>query len=407
MDLKKFWATRIASIVLTLAGCFGLQMVAGGLNDFYQRLIALAGLYVTLSVSLNLINGITGQFSVGHAAFYQVGAYLSGYVGKVAYHNQMPLPLWVLLMTLAGAAFAGIAGLVVGLPSLRLKGDYLAIVTLGFGEIIRILVQNTEALGGAYGLNVSPQFKSIAYVWILAILCIAVCRNLLKTAHGLPFLAVREDEIASLAMGVNVTATKVVAFVVGAMFAGAAGTLLAYHENFLTPQTFGMDVSFIILTMVVLGGTGSITGSAITAVFLSALPELLRSFKDGNGNEITLAVYTILASLCAFAGLVAVTKAVTDGRIHETKKKWIVLIGGFTGSILLGIVLNQVFQHIPAIAAIKTVTAAQLRMVIFAVSLIVVMLLRPQGIFAHHEFSWNWLMSKFGKKAQTGMGVAS
>lgn len=207
--------------MLAVLGCFALDgFVKSGSNpELLIRLVVLAGLYVTLSVSLNLINGITGQFSIGHAAFYMVGAYTSGYLSN-NYASKIGItgaPLMFILMVM-GAAGATL-GLDVGLPSLRLRGDYLAVVTLGFGEIIRIITQNSQPLGGAYGMNVAPKFKFVWMVWLLAVVCIAVCRNLLKTAHGLPFLAVREDEIASSAMGVNVTGVKVTAFVVGSAFA--------------------------------------------------------------------------------------------------------------------------------------------------------------------------------------------
>lgn len=388
----KFWLTRILSVVGGILGCFILEKVAHGQTDYMQRMIVLAGLYVTLAVSLNLINGITGQFSIGHAAFYQVGAYLGAFLTN-RYFASMHLPplLWLVLMMIGGALAAAIAGFVVGLPSLRLKGDYLAIVTLGFGEIIRIQVQNTEALGGSYGTDVHPKIQSIGMVWLLAVLCIAVCRNLLKTAHGLPFLAVREDEVASSAMGVNVTRVKVVAFVLGSAFAGAAGALLAHYEGFITPTTFSMDVSFIILTMVVLGGTGSITGSVVAAAFLSYLPEWLRSLKDpATGQGISVSGAAVVATLMAVVFVVAIIKRVMDdGRWS----KW-TRVGIYAGSVVAGLVLELIFSML--LNKVKPmhdkhIVADQLRMVIFAVTLIVLMLLRPQGVFAHHEFSWTWV----------------
>lgn len=404
MNLARFWGVRLGSLALAIGGSYLLQMIAGHSNDYIQRLVAFAGLYVILAVSLNLINGITGQFSVGHAAFYQVGAYVSGYVSLTNYHGQ-PIVLWAIMMMVVGAAAAGIAGLIVGLPSLRLKGDYLAIVTLGFGEIIRIIVQNTQAVGMSAGFNVSPGIKSIALIWIVAITSIAVCRNLLKTAHGLPFLAVREDEVASLAMGVNITATKVIAFVVGSAFAGIAGTLLALHEQFLTPQLFGMDVSFIILTMVVLGGTGSITGSAVCAIFLSLLPELLRSFKGSDGQEIAFPIPVVAGVLIGLGCYVAAIRQITEGKVHTRKEKWRYAAGGLSASLMIAVLVSLALGHVPAIAAMKS-AAGQLRMVIFSVTLIVVMLLRPQGIFAHHEFSWDFVAKLLGRKpADAGMGV--
>lgn len=387
----KFWGIRLLSVVGAIVGCFALQGFAHGQSDYTQRLIILAGLYVTLAVSLNLINGITGQFSIGHAAFYQVGAYLCGFL-SVHYFNSVHLPplVWLTAMMLAGAAAAAVAGFVVGLPSLRLRGDYLAIVTLGFGEIIRIEVQNQSILGGSYGLNVEPKIQSIAFVWLLAILCIAVCRNLLKTAHGLPFLSVREDEVASSAMGVNVTRVKVSAFILGSAFAGAAGAMLASYEGFITPATFAMDVSFIILTMVVLGGTGSITGSVISAMFLSYLPEYLRGLKASSGGPLTLSGGSVISSMIA----VVVTVAIIRWIYNDGSKSRAQRIGLLVGSIIAGAIfefaLSVGFNRIAKLHD-ASVEVGQLRMVIFAMTLIVLMLLRPQGVFAHHEFSWHWV----------------
>jgi len=394
----KFWIVRLLSVFGAILGCVGIQAVANTQNDYTQRLIILAGLYVTLAVSLNLINGITGQFSIGHAAFYQVGAYLSGFL-SVRFFQSAHLPplVWLVAMVLAGAAAAAVAGFVVGLPSLRLRGDYLAIVTLGFGEIIRIQVQNTPALGGSYGLNVEPKIQSVAFVWLLAILCIAVCRNLLKTAHGLPFLAVREDEVASSAMGVNVTRIKVSAFILGSAFAGGAGALLASYEGFITPATFAMDVSFIILTMVVLGGTGSITGSVISAMFLSYLPEYLRGLKASTGGPLTLSGGTVIGWMIAVVFAVAAIRWVySDGAKSKAQR-----LGWLVGALISGVVVQAIvgwgLNHIGKLQDAK-VEVGQLRMVIFAMTLIVLMLLRPQGVFAHHEFSWHWVAKLLKKK---------
>ncbi|HVT13060.1 MAG TPA: branched-chain amino acid ABC transporter permease [Fimbriimonadaceae bacterium] len=391
---------RAFSLVAGVSLCFLVDLLAHQQGDYGQRLIVLAGLYVTLSVSLNLINGITGQFSIGHAAFYQIGAYLAGFV-TVTYFRGIGIPplVWLALMAVVGAIGAGVAGFIVGLPSLRLKGDYLAIVTLGFGEIIRIEVQNTAALGGSYGMNVLPKIQPIWMVWLLAVVCIAVCRNLVKTAHGLPFLAVREDEVASAAMGVNVTRVKVAAFIIGSMFAGAAGALLAHYEGFITINFFTMDISFIILTMVVLGGTGSITGSAVAAAFLFYLPEQLRNMKNPDGTNLTVTAASIVAALLAVAIATGLVRRVID---RSSSSKWRKL-GQYAGAIgIAGIakfIIQLLLEKVPNLHNM-TIEAGQLRMPIFAVTLIVLMLLRPQGIFGHHEFSWTWLQKLFlGKRA--------
>ena len=404
----KYWIVRIASIALAFAACYGLEAFSSGWDAYSQRILALVGLYVTLAVSLNLINGITGQFSIGHAAFYQVGAYFSGYL-SVTYYGHGPIQgiPWLLLMMVMGAGGAAIAGLIVGLPSLRLRGDYLAIVTMGFGEIIRIIVENQEKIGGSYGLNVAPKFLHVGIIWMLAIVCIAVCRNLLKTAHGLPFLAVREDEIASSAMGVNVTSVKVTAFVLGSAFAGAAGALLAHYEGFITPTTFAMDASFIILTMVVLGGTGSITGSAISAALLAYLPEYLRTLHNpGTTEPLAVSGASVLAALLAVAVAVAAVRNLTNRPTLGTGGR----IGGIIGVLLAAGLCKLLFQlglsQVPYLANLH-IEAGQLRMVIFAVSLVVIMLLRPQGIFAHHEFSWSWVKKVVGIKNGPVTEVAS
>jgi branched-chain amino acid transport system permease protein len=465
-NMGRFLGVRALSIILALGGCLLLDLLSRHLpgGDYTQRLVWLAGLYVTLAVSLNLINGITGQFSIGHAAFYMVGAYLGGFLTD-KFFNRAHLPdiVWLILMAVAGAIGAAIAGLLVGLPSLRLRGDYLAIVTLGFGEIIRIIVQNTNEIGGAYGLEIHHKIPAVWIVWMLAIICIAVSRNLLKTARGLLFLSVREDEIAASAMGVNVTKIKVTAFLLGSAFAGAAGALYAHSEGFITPTTFGMDVSFIILTMVVLGGTGSITGSIIAAVVLSMLPEFLRLNNPRTQEAITMLGSTVLATLLAVVVVVSVVKRIMDAgrgtKLLRFSLYMAAIIGGLafafiysllfaradkTGSLILYCMMALPFVLLAAAGAIwtiyksgvgsaqkravlyaatvpgtaiflylltklltimggplvhKIVPLEQLRMVIFAVTLIVVMLLKPQGLLAHHEFSWSWVKKLFGIKA--------
>ena len=395
----KFWLVRLASIILAIGGCFLLQSVAGHWSDYAQRIVILIGLYITLSVSLNLINGITGQFSIGHAAFYQIGAYTTAFVtvnyfARQSIHN---FTIWILIMMVVGALAAAIAGIVVGLPSLRLRGDYLAIVTLGFGEIIRIIVQNQQKLGGSYGMNVEPKFTSIAFVWMLAIVCIAVCRNLLKTAHGLPFLAVREDEVAASAMGVNATRVKVTAFMLGSAFAGAAGALLAHYEGFITPTMFGMDVSFIILTMVVLGGTGSITGSVIAAFFLSYLPEYLRGLKGAEDKPLQLPTSSIVASLIAVAIAVALIRWVIVSYHGPKLRKVGLYFAALAGGLVVQLIASFGLKFVHSLAD-RQIAIDQLRMVVFAVALISIMLLRPQGIFAHHEFSWSLIRKLFKRE---------
>lgn len=395
--------SRIGSLLLALGFCYGLDMVFGNIGQEYlSRLAYLAGLYVILAVSLNIINGICGQFSIGHAAFYHVGAYVAGYasVQFLGRSGVNPL-LWLLIMIPVGAIITGIVGFIVGLPSLKLKGDYLAIVTLGFGEIIRIITINIEEIGSSYGMPGITILKPLWLVWLVAIMAIAVSRNLLKSAHGLSFLAVREDEVAASAMGVNVTRTKVTAFILGSMFAGAAGVLFAHFEGFITPDNFKMEISFIILTMVVLGGTGSITGSTLAAVALFGLPEVLRDLKDDKGNPLLVTAAAIIASMLAIMLVVAAIKRV-ETKFHGTVwQKVGVILGCIGGGVVVQFILSALLKQIPAIANM-TYEASKLRMIIFAGTLIVVMLLRPQGILAHHEFSWTLVSRLFGGRKAKG-----
>jgi len=377
----KFWAVRFGSIGLAVLVSFGIGMIAQGSSGTVSRLIALAGLYVTLAVSLNLINGITGQFSIGHAAFYQVGSYTAAFLASILLSRGVisnlgtPIP-WVLVAVATSLVTAGIAGLFIGLPSLRLRGDYLAIVTLGFGEILRIVIQNTPQLGGSYGIN-SPKAFVVPYVWMLTFLCVGVCRNLLQTAHGLSFLSVREDEVASSAMGVNVTRVKVAAFVIGSAFAGAAGALLTFNEGFINVNSFTMDVSFIILTMVVLGGTGSVTGSIVAALTLFILPEVLR-------DAPAMPLNAVLGTLAGIALLVGTIRLAMDhkglGRSIWMPKTYI----GIGIAVAGGIVVSVLANCLPALAN-RTIPSAELRMVIFSAVLVIMMLLRPQGIFGVRE----------------------
>lgn len=388
----KFLAVRVGSVLVALAFCLLLDKMALGTSTFIQRMVLLAGLYVTLAVSLNLINGITGQFSIGHAAFYQVGAYTAGLMAAKFFGNwHLPPGLWLLVCMLVSAVTAAIAGLIVGLPSLRLKGDYLAIVTLGFGEIIRIIAQNQPVLGGAYGLPLPNQakLKYIWIVWALAITCIAVCRNLLKTAHGLPFLAVREDEVASSAMGVNVTRVKVTAFLIGSAFAGAAGALYAHNEGFISPPMFAMDLSILVVAMVVLGGTGSITGSVLAAVVLFYLPEKMRDIKE-------VQLSTLLALGLAIALSVAAVRWIVANQHGTFIKRIPFYVGVLVGALVITYGLGAALGTIPSMKAM--VDGSKLRYVLLAVTLIVLMLVRPQGVFAHHEFSWSWVEKLLGKK---------
>lgn len=259
-----------------------VMMGLGRIDRYYNGILILTAVNVIMVVSLNLINGITGQFSIGHAGFMAVGAYTSALISMY-----LGWPFAAALA--AGMAMAAAMGLVVGIPSLRLKGDYLAIATLGFGEIIRVVIVNLDLTGGPRGLPGIPAKTTFFLAEALAVLTALVVVNIINSAHGRAMLAVREDEIAAETMGVNATKYKVTAFVVGAAFAGLAGGLYAHYMMFIDPKSFGFFKSFETLSMVVMGGLGSITGSILSAAVLTYLPEVLREF-----SELRMVIYSAL-----------------------------------------------------------------------------------------------------------------
>ena len=262
------------------------------MNPYLLQILILIGINVMLAVSLNLINGFTGQFSIGHAGFMAIGGYSSAfftyYFGKnliqalssVIFFPWLAKSIIFVLALMLGGALSALAGLVVGIPSLRLRGDYLAIATLGFGEIIRVMILNIDAVGGARGFADIPGYTNLFWVLFFVLLTIIVVRNLVYSTHGRAFLSVREDEVAAEAMGINTTYYKVYAFVIGAFFAGIAGGLFGHYLMYLHTNSFTFMKSIEVIIMVVLGGMGSITGSILAAIILTILPEALRAVKD-------------------------------------------------------------------------------------------------------------------------------
>ncbi len=235
------------------------------------------GISIIMAVSLNLINGYTGQFSLGHAGFMAVGAYTSAMItNHFGALNFFAANGIFAVALLAGGVAAAVAGLLVGIPTLRLRGDYLAIVTLGFGEIIRVIFQNMDAVGGARGLSVSHGWTNLFWTFGLAAVTVYVVAALVNSTYGRGFIAVRDDEIAAEAMGINTTKYKVTAFVIGAFFAGLAGGLYAHSTQFLTPNGFGFMFSITFVVMVILGGMGNTVGVILAAILLTLLPEGLR-----------------------------------------------------------------------------------------------------------------------------------
>ena len=268
----------LAGIMLAVV----VSMFSAQFNRYYLGILIDCGINIILAVSLNLINGHTGQFSLGHAGFMAVGGY-SAAKFTLVFLPAVPEPLQPVLFLVAlvlGGIAAALAGCAVGIPSLRLKGDYLAIVTLGFGEIIRVIVQNMEAVGAASGLKGIPKFATLGWTFALAAITIYVVAALVNSTYGRGFIAVNDDEVAASSMGINPVRYKVTAFVTGAFFAGIAGGLYAHHKQFLSPTGFDFLKSIDIVVMVILGGMGRTAGVIIAAVLLTLLPEVLRSFAD-------------------------------------------------------------------------------------------------------------------------------
>jgi len=252
-----------------------------GIGDYILRIAIMAGIYIILASSLNLVTGIAGQVSLGHAAFYGIGAYTSALLSL-----KLGVSFWGAMV--AAALVAGVMGFVIGLPSLRLKGGYLVITTLGFNEIVRLILINWDSLTrGPMGLPGIPApsmfgraFQSnVPYYYLilaLAAITLFIIYSILNSRIGRNLLAIREDDVAAEAMGINPSRYKVTAFVIGAVLAGIAGSFYAHFVSYIDPQSFSFDESVTILSMVVLGGMGSMAGAILGAVLMVALPELLR-----------------------------------------------------------------------------------------------------------------------------------
>lgn len=243
------------------------------IGPFWQLNIVLVCINIILAVSLNLINGFTGQFSIGHAGFMAVGAYVAA---VLTVKFQLPF----LVAIIGGAAGAGFLGFMIGLPTLRLDGDYLAIATLGLGEIIRITILNIPYVGGASGFMGIPRYTNFTWVFFLTVFTVLFIRNFINSTHGRACISVRENQIAAEAMGVDTTKYKVMAFTIGAAFAGVAGALFAHYFYIAHPASFTFMKSFDILTIVVLGGLGSISGSITAAILLTFISAALASYPE-------------------------------------------------------------------------------------------------------------------------------
>ena len=442
---------RTALLAAAAVVCLiGINAAAPGLNPYLVQIVIYIGINTILAVSLNLISGFTGQLNLGHAGFMAVGAYLSAgltfYFGGATQHalGHVGIPGWLagpvvfLIALLLGGLMAALCGVLVGLPTLRLRGDYLAIVTLGFGEILRTIIVQLDVVGAARGFSGIPQHTTFIWTYAWAAITIIAVRNLMTSAHGRALASVREDEMAAQVMGIDTVRYKVIAFAIGAFFAGIAGGLFGHYLMYLNPGMFSFLRSIEIVLMVVLGGMGSIAGSVVGAIILTVLPEALRTLagmlavayavawvgiltpclaRPGGARRLAGGAI-VLAVVAAFATLMSGADLGEGSRAGATP--WlglgtlilgvaaIVAAGARRGvpRIAVGVAVGAAFcalflfpQILPPSAAAArdwlSANVSQLRMVIYAGLLIALMLARPQGILGKAELTWRVLQSIF------------
>ncbi len=311
--IKEYIVNGIGILALYLI-LMGL-MSAGIIDRYQQGIIMIIGINIILAVSLNLTTGFLGQLALGHAGFMGIGAYAAAIASMNM--NLASDTGQLLIAIVIGGFVAAIFGIIIGIPALRLKGDYLAIITLGFGEMIRVIVTNLEITGGAKGLNGIPVLTNFSHVYWITVVTIVILYTLVRSRHGRSIISIRENEIAANAVGVPAAFYKVFAFVLSAFFAGVAGGLYAHYMSILSPGKFGFMYSIEILVIVVLGGMGSITGSIIAAIVLTLLPELLRGF--ATYRLLIYAVLLIIMMLFKPSGLLG-TKEISIRNLFKKKK---------------------------------------------------------------------------------------
>ena len=321
--MKETYKKYIKVIIglLIVYAVFQILFQTGIVNSYYNRIIRQIGIFIISALGLNLILGFTGQFTLGHAAFMSIGAYTSAILTQ-----NFGVPFLLALM--ASACTAAALAVVIGYPILRLTGDYLAICTLGFGEIVKVFIQNIDYLGGARGISGIANKSNFTVIFFLAVLCFVVIMNLIHhSSKGRAILSVKEDEIAAQAMGINTTKYKIIAFAIGCSMAGLSGGLFAHFSQFIDPKSFDFSKSFELMTYVVLGGMGSLSGTIIGTTILIALPEWLRGLSDFV-KEYRMLVYAImLVSMMLFRpqGIMGTKEVTVEGIknfFHKIRRKF-------------------------------------------------------------------------------------
>ncbi|MBR0327869.1 MAG: branched-chain amino acid ABC transporter permease, partial [Clostridia bacterium] len=295
--MKKFklkhWINYI--ILLALAVPFSVIAFTGTVKGSTALMLTQIAYSIVLAVSLNLVVGFLGELSLGHAGFMCAGAYIGCFTANYL-HTVISDPTVVLILSMVvGGLAAALFGFIIGLPTLRLKGDYLAIVTLAFGEIIRTVFMNQEIFGGALGLTTKKYGKTLFVIaFVMAIFTVFVTQNLMKSKHGRAIQAIRDNEIAARAMGVNVTYYKLAVFVIAAFFAGIAGVIYGHNTTPVDYGFFSFNYSVEILVMVVLGGMGNITGSVLSAILLTFINIQLTTKLSGDLAALKYLIYALI-----------------------------------------------------------------------------------------------------------------
>ncbi len=310
MNKKKLIKNIISvCVVIAIYLLIFILVKAGALSRHYQSLLIPIGINVILAVSLNLTVGFLGELTLGHAGFMSVGAY-AGCIFSI--YCDLPTAIEFPLSLIIGGLAAAVFGIIIGIPALRLKGDYLAIVTLAFGEIIRSVITNMDFLGGAGGLKGIEKYSStlsgFTVVFVVLVITVLIIKNLVNSRHGRAICSIRDNVIAAESVGINVVFYKLLAFVAAAFFAGAAGVLYGHNLGILKPATFDFNKSIEILVIVVLGGMGSITGSIVSAIVITLLPEVLRGLDDYR-----LLIYAVV--------LIAMMLLNNNAKFNEFKEK--------------------------------------------------------------------------------------
>ena len=401
---RGFGFTLLAPAIIVGLALLAQWAVNPLLGDYLSRVMLDVGVAILMGVSLNIVNGYTGQFSLGHAAFFAIGGYVAAgitYYLSIATWNSAALhdglvnaqSAYFLLATLVGGVVAAGAGWLVGLPSLRLRGDYLAIVTLGFGEIVRVLLQQTNAqrfsreelsatsfselvpppMGASLGFINIPNITLNNYFWTaLAVgLCVLFAWRLKKSTFGRAMIAIRENEVAAEAMGVNITKLKVRAFVFASFFAGIAGSLYAHTANQIAPGDSGITRSTDAVIIVVLGGLGSISGAVLAAILVTVASEWLRDPTQ------PLALGGVSVEIWWLIGLVGLVRVATligqNRKLVRSAIIWTLLTAGVAFATYAGRKYG--------------INLGDYRMIIYALVLIVVMIGRPSGLFGTSEIT--------------------